>query len=339
MLSQTFQKSATLEAVLNRINTAITDLPGYQAEAPQLPLLLIFGCPRSGTTLLMQWLASLGCLGYPSNLVARFFGNPAFGFDVQKALVEFDKENQIGIPMVSEAYRSQLGRTSGATAPSEFWYFWRRYFVFQDAHQLSESELFAVDSRGLLADLGAMESAAGKPLVMKAMLMNWHIEWLMQLCPHFLAISTRRRLFDVAQSVLLSRETYGDSRSVWWSFKPPAYREWLDRSPIEQVAAQVVHIQSVVDGGMQALPSERKLAIVYDDFCSSPHRVYQQLSERYARMGYQLPELELSDHRYDARCRLRLSQEEASQLCDALRREADAINLEVDAAELSPLAS
>ena len=177
-LSQEFQKSENLERVLSRINGSIESLELYDCKEPNYPTLLIFGCPRSGSTLFMQWLAGLGCFGYPSNLIARFYGNPAFGCEVQKALVDHDKGNQIGLADQTREFKSSLGRTEGALAPSEFWYFWRRYFKFNDEQKLCDAELESVDANSLIRDLAAMEKSLGRPLVMKGMLLNWHIEYL-----------------------------------------------------------------------------------------------------------------------------------------------------------------
>ena len=67
-----FARDERYEALLERLNLALADidLPG---EAPQRPVLLTQGVPRSGTTLLYQRLAHTGLFTYPSNLVARFY--------------------------------------------------------------------------------------------------------------------------------------------------------------------------------------------------------------------------------------------------------------------------
>ena len=269
-LTEEFKKSENLEEVLSRINHSIESLDVCRPQAPQKPVLLIFGCPRSGTTLFLQWLASLGTFGYPSNLIARFFGNPAFGCEVQKALVDFDKGNQLGLADVSEEYSSSLGRTKGALAPSEFWYYWRRFFKFKDIQQLNKEELNAANSLSFLNGLGAMEQATGKPLAMKGMIMNWHIPYLAELSDKFVFISIKRDIFQVAQSILMCRELYAGNRNAWWSFKPPQYLEWLEMSPIEQVAAQAIYTQKAVADGMAVIPSNRKLEISYADFCANP---------------------------------------------------------------------
>jgi hypothetical protein len=284
-LSEEFKKSESLEEVLSKINNSIESIQMYPPQSPKLPILLIFGCPRSGTTLFLQWLASLGVFGYPSNLIARFFGNPAFGCEVQKALVDFDKGNQLGLSNLTQEYSSSLGRASGALAPSEFWYYWRRYFKFTDTQQLSEEELNAVDSKAFLRGLGAMESSIGKPLAMKGMFLDWHIPYLNSISEKFVFVSVKRNLADVARSMLTCRERYSGSRSEWWSLKPPQYREWLKLSPPEQVALQAYHTQAAVDEGMSFIPKERSMEVSYDSFCKDPESVFNSLGNMYQGLG------------------------------------------------------
>jgi hypothetical protein len=274
-----------LEEVLSKINHSIESLDICPPQFPQQPVLLIFGCPRSGTTLFLQWLASLGTFGYPSNLIARFFGNPAFGCEVQKALVDFDKGNQLGLADTSGEYSSSLGRTKGALAPSEFWYYWRRFFKFDDVQQLSEEGISAVDSQSFLNGLGAMEQAMGKPLAMKGMLLNWHIQYLNSISNNFIFVSIKRDLNDVAKSMLACRERFTGSREEWWSFKPPHYEEWLKLSPPEQVALQAYHTQAAVDEGMSFIPKERSMEVSYDSFCKDPESVFNSLGNMYQGLG------------------------------------------------------
>lgn len=319
-LSEEFKKSENLEEVLTKINDSIESLQMYPPRPPEQPVLLIFGCPRSGTTLFLQWLASLDVFGYPSNLMARFFGNPAFGCEVQKALVDFDKGNQLGLANVAQEYSSTLGRVNGAQAPSEFWYYWRRFFEFSDANQLSPHELGQVDVESFLGGLGAMETSLGRPLAMKGMIMNWHIPYLAKLSDRFFCVSIQRDLFEVAQSILICRERYSGSRKEWWSFKPPQYNEWLDLSPIEQVAAQAVYTQKAVADGMASIPSDRKLEVSYADFCANPSRIYSQIHEKYQSMGSELSPEYTGNECFDASNAVRLNSEDERALRRALLR-------------------
>jgi hypothetical protein len=260
----------------------------------------------------------LGTFGYPSNLIARFFGNPAFGCEVQKALVDFDNGNQLGLAGLTQEYSSSLGRVNGVLAPSEFWYYWRRFFKFKDVQQLNEQELGATNSHAFMDGLGAMESSLGKPLAMKGMIMNWHIPYLAELSDKFVFISIKRDVFQVAQSILMCRERYAGNRNAWWSFKPPQYLEWLEMSPIEQVAAQSVYTQKAVSDGMAVIPSNRKLEISYADFCANPSEIHRQIYQRYQSLGCDIPPEYTGDECFDESNDVRLSQEDERVLKTAI---------------------
>ena len=284
-IGEEFTKSENLEDALCRINAVIADESVNDAHELANPTMLIMGCPRSGSTLFMQWISELGCFGYPSNLIARFYGNPAFGCEVQRALVDFDKENQIGLALQKQEFDSSLGRTQGASAPSEFWYYWRRFFKFNDVQKLSQSELKSADFNGFIKGLAGMEKSLGLPLVMKGMLLNWHIEYLSKRCPLFFFVQIQRDLFYVAQSILESRERYCGSRKGWWSLKPPGYHDWLHMSPIEQVAAQVVYTERAVLEGMKQISTDRKMKIDYADFCMDPESIFREIAGKYKNLG------------------------------------------------------
>lgn len=317
-LSQEFQKSENLERVLSRINGSIESLELYDCKELNYPTLLIFGCPRSGSTLLMQWLASTGAFGYPSNLIARFYGNPAFGCEVQKALVDHDKGNQLRLGEQAGEFKSSLGRTQGVMAPSEFWYYWRRYFKFTEVQMLDEDDLESVDAASFVRGLAGMERALGKPLALKGMLLNWHIEYLSKICFKFFFAHISRDLFYVAQSILESRERYSGSREGWWSFKPPGYQDWLALSPIEQVAAQAVYTHKAVEEGISCLPEERKMHIAYAQLCSDPQSVFDELTHKYAQLGCTIKVGRDGWNTFDAREEVRLESTDEKALRDAI---------------------
>ena len=79
-----FQRNESLESLLNSLNEllgavenrAIESIP---ASVGDHPIIFIMGPHRSGTTLLMQWLASLGIIAYPTNVLSRFYSAPVIG--------------------------------------------------------------------------------------------------------------------------------------------------------------------------------------------------------------------------------------------------------------------
>ena len=89
-----FRKPEAAEAFLPVLSRALRvgelrceqDLPA----SPSRPIVFVLGAPRSGTTLLTQWLAASGHFGVPSNLLARFYEAPYIGGLVQRLLTDPD---------------------------------------------------------------------------------------------------------------------------------------------------------------------------------------------------------------------------------------------------------
>jgi hypothetical protein len=281
-----FKKDNRLEEALLDLNRLIGGIHSKDIQySKESPIILIMGCPRSGSTLMLQWLASLGVFSYPSNLIARFYSNPHVGIRVQQALLEYDPLNQIGFNQDNKVFKSSLGKTSGALSPSEYWYYWRQYFKFDDDNQkLSCSKLKAVDGEAFLNRLYAFEHLTKKPLILKGMLLNWNIPYLYQLNKNFLFINLTRDTFFNAQSLLLAREIYFNDRKKWYSFKPPEFKALMYEDPIKQVAGQVIYTQKAVQDGLLNIPEKNILNISYENFCSNPSEFLKSLIEKYNQL-------------------------------------------------------
>jgi hypothetical protein len=272
--------------LLHRINELLA-LPETQALAqftvPQHPLILIVGCARSGTTLLTQWLASLGCFGYPTNLLSRFYRAPYIGALIQQMLT--DPELGVGdelceLQQSSKSFSSELGKTKGALAPHEFWYFWRRFFPFGETQYLDEDTLTDVDLKPLLAELAAIESVFGKPLAMKGMIVNWNITFVNRLLPKALFLYIRRTPILNAQSLLESRKRFFGSIEKWYSFKPPEYETLKNLDPYAQVAGQVYFTNRAITEQLEVIDPARYLTVDYAEFCDSPGSLFQRLLDK-----------------------------------------------------------
>jgi len=317
-----FRKSATLEQLLAELNGLLAvcqEQVNRQYTRPRFPLLLIVGLPRSGTTLFLQWLAESKQWGYPSNIISRFYGAPYIGARVQQILIEHDYKNQIADFQKTEPYSSSLGTTRGATAPHEFWYFWRRFFpLAEDADVVPPAALANVDVARLNAELATLEAAQGKPLAMKAMLLNWHIPFLDTAFEKVLFVHVKRDPILVMQSILEGRRQNFGSEDRWYSFKPPEYRWLKELDPVHQVAGQVHFILKAVEEGLSQVAEPRKLEIDYEQFCQNPAEVWQRLQSRLAAQGYALEGTYQGPDRFEATTTVRVSPERWASFQDAL---------------------
>ena len=109
------RRTKVLEELLDRVNCLFEEAELReisQMTQPKLPVLLIVGNPRSGTTLLYQWLAATGLFAYPSNIMSRFYRAPYIGGLLHKIL----EKSNLTATSGSTLYISEKYFTQGAPA-------------------------------------------------------------------------------------------------------------------------------------------------------------------------------------------------------------------------------
>lgn len=292
MRVKNYKKNGKLERLLKELNELLA--PAEQAaiqdyRQPRYPLLLIVGGPRTGSTVMMQWLANTGAFAYPSNLLSRFYGAPYIGAKIQLMLThpEYNFKDEFEDFTRQLSFESDLGKTRGILAPNDFWYFWRRFIPNTEPVYLEEADLQKVNVRGFLSELAAIEAVFDKPLAMKAMILEQNLPFLAKIFENGIFLYLKRHPFYNIQSLLEAREKFFGTRQRWYSIKPREY-DFLSRleDPIMQVAGQVYYKNKIVQEGLSQLHHSRWLAVDYQDFCRAPARVFRQIREKYRQLGY-----------------------------------------------------
>lgn len=282
------KRNEQLEQLLQEINGLLAPAEAqvvYRYEKTRHPVILIMGSPRSGTTLLLQWLAASGSFSYPTNILSRFYAAPHIGAKIQLMLTRHDFNGEIFDFKETTPYTSNLGKTTGALAPNEFWYFWRRFFHFGEIQRLDDQALSQVDSGTFSAELAAIEAVFGQPFAMKGMIANWNIPFIDKILEKVLFISIRRKPFFNIQSLLEARVNYYGDEGGWYSFKPPEYPSLARLSPCEQVAGQIYYTNRAIEEGLREVGESRKLEIRYEDLCQNPEAVFEQIADKLRTQG------------------------------------------------------
>lgn len=283
-----FKRNSQLESLLFSLNTTLScaeeQLTATSTElGPPHPLIFIMGPLRSGTTLFTQWLANSGVIAYPTNLLSRFFGAPVIGAQIQLLLTDprFNFRNEILDFNSPISFESENGKTKGALAPNEFWYFWRRFLPFQELDWLPDEELFrVVDQDKLVSELTALTRVFCKPFALKSMILNYNIPFLNTLFKKAIFIQIKRDPVTNVASILKARQRQLGSANEWYSFKIPEYPFLKEMDPIRQASGQLYYINKAVTKGMNRLNESKKLIVQYEDFCKDPKQVYSQLTEK-----------------------------------------------------------
>ncbi len=314
---QDFKRNDRLEDLLSELNGTLgsaeagMDLP----KEPRFPVVFVVGAPRSGTTLLMQWLAATGLFAVPSNLLSRFYGAPYLGGRIQRLLTDpaFNYKEELGDPAEHVvAYESHIGKTKGMLQPNEFWYFWRRFIPNVDPEWITPEQEARIDHIGFRAGVAAIEAAFDRPFATKGIILQYNLAALQRIFPRALFIHTYRHPFFNIQSLLKARQQYFGEERTWFSVKPKEYQQLKDLDPVEQVAGQVYHTQAGIEAELAGMP-RNALSIAHEDFCSDPSSFYMRLAEKLAALGHRLPGTYTGPDRFGVHDRV---------LVDAARRQA-----------------
>lgn len=324
-----FSRNKQLEGLLHELNGLLAPVEADVVQGfkePNYPVVLLVGCARSGTTLIMQWLARTEEFAYPTNLLSRFYAAPYIGAKIQQMM--FDPKYSFRDEFVGLGghitFESELGKTTGALAPNEFYYFWRRFFPYGETQYLDESALQQVDGEGFVAELAALESVFDKPLAMKGLMLNWNIPFLASLLPRALFLYVRREPVYNAQSLLESRQKFFGDRQAWYSFKPRQYDRLKGLGSHEQVAGQVYFTNRAIRRGLEQVESSRWLKIDYESFCESPEVIYERIEDKLVLQGKQINPNYAGPMHFDSTNEIRLSRDEFDRLAAAYEEFGDA---------------
>ncbi|HED15616.1 MAG TPA: sulfotransferase [Gammaproteobacteria bacterium] len=280
-----FKRNLQLEGLLSLLNGALGGaekklLETASSFGPDYPLIFLMGPLRSGTTLFMQWLARCGIVAYPTNLLSRFYGAPVTGAHIQLMLTDprYNFRNEILDFNSQISFESENGKTIGALAPNEFWYFWRRFLPFKELDWLPDEELFrVVDQARLVSELTTLTRVFKKPFALKSMILNYNIPFLNTIFSKALFVQIKRDPVTNVASILEARKRQLGSENEWYSFKIPEYLQLKDLDPINQSVGQLLSINKALKKGMESVDESRKMVVQYEEFCQNPRQVFDEL--------------------------------------------------------------
>lgn len=254
------------------------------------PVIFIMGALRSGTTLFTQWLANTGMVAYPTNLLSRFYQAPIVGAKIQLLLSDsrYNFRDELGEFARQVEYKSENGKTKGALAPNEFWYFWRRFLPESNRDVWTDNELRqGMDTRTMLAELLGMMEVFQKPFAAKGMLFNYNIPFLASVLDKVLFVHIQRDPAANIASILEARERQFGTQNTWYSFKIPEYEQLKDLTPLEQAAGQVFYINKAIESGLSGLAEHKKMTVKYEKFCENPESIFNELKSKLALNGFE----------------------------------------------------
>lgn len=227
-------------------------------EEPQ-PQIFIIGLPRSGTTLVYQYVVHRLQFAYFTNGVGRYPKQPCLITFIQRILCGKYKSD----------FRSSYGKVTGFVSPREAGSFWCRFFdvdKYMEIDDLSSKEI---------SDLKRTISCIQKlffnaPFVNKNVKHMLRVSPLSKIFPNSKFLIVERCLKNVGISLLRGRYQHLSNPDTWWSVRPPNYEQLKVLPREEQVAYQVISLKKRMDHDLSKLPSNRVIRVDYNAFCEKP---------------------------------------------------------------------
>lgn len=266
---------ATLQMLNARMQGGDDEIVSLLPDQAAYPSILVLGLPRSWTTLCLQLLTTCLDVSTVTNIAARFWAAPVTGMVFSQMLDRGRRDT---------ALSSDYGKTDDPFGPHEFSYFWHHWFKMEEFPYDPVSVENAIDWVGFERVLGQMAAVNGKPLVLKAFDVVYHLPKVVESVENSLIIYVERDLEEVARSLLQGRLDYYGSVDGWLSMFPLNARDLQSRPWNEQVAGQVFELWKLHERQIARVDEKRVLRFAYEDLCSNPHDFIDAVIDRMANV-------------------------------------------------------
>lgn len=230
------------------------------------PQLFILGLPRSGTTLIYQYIVH--------RLNVAYFTHGVGAHPRVPCVVTWYQHNRYG--QYRSDFESKYGKVEGPVSPREAGTFWGRFFDLNN--YVDFEDLRQKDISVLQKTVACIQNIfGGKPFVNKNVKHLQRINAIAEIFPNSIFLVVERQLQDVALSVLRARRGSPCDSSQWFSVRPINYDAIKNLSIPEQVANQCKSVTEKMEQDLSLLPNERVIRIKYEDFCREPEALIKNV--------------------------------------------------------------
>lgn len=233
-----------------------------QVSAPTKPVVIVCGPPRSGTTLVAQYLINSLDVAYINNLTSVFPRSPV-------TVNRWWGKNSI---RTGGSYRAFYGKSRGFSGANDGLYIWDRW-LGSDRSAIPDS-LMEKSEQDLPAFFSAMQSVYDRPLVTKINRLNVAAHLVSAVLPQAFFVFVERDPVWLAQSLIIARERIGGDPDVAYGTQHPSA---IRGDVVADVARQVEFHRAESVAVMAKLPPDRFLRLRYEDFCRSPADLLEKI--------------------------------------------------------------
>ncbi|MGE0552593.1 MAG: sulfotransferase [Gemmatimonadales bacterium] len=297
--------SAALAALATPIDLALAPFERRRyrsATAPERPITLVCGPPRSGTTLLTQALIGNLPVAFINNLTAIFSRAP---LTANRWLSRIPQDRP-------KSYRSFYGRSTGLAGPNDGLHLWDRWLGSD--RTVAPGAIPGEAAEAMRRFFGAFEALYDAPLVAKNNSLNASAALVGEALPTARFICLHRDPVLLAQSLLLARrEIHGGDEA------PYGLSDGSESAdPIESVCRQVRYHHDLARRQLEALGPERFWLVSYEEFCRDPDGVVDRVAREILGLGDRAPWRDPALAPFQVSARRRLPPDDFARLETAL---------------------
>ena len=226
-----------------------------RAEKQDHPLVFVVGPPRSGTTLLAQYLINRLDVCYINNLTALFPRAPLTANRLFGRWAPLSKGSYT-------AYYGKSTRLAGANDGLHIWDRWLGKRREEVPRKLAESA-----EHSLLRFFDALRQHYDRPVVNKVNRLNTCAHLVAAVLDNCHFICLQRDPLFLAQSLYLARqEIVGDMNTPYGT----AHDNRVVQDPVEDVCRQVLFHERCAIAQQKRLGQDRFRIVSYEEFCDRP---------------------------------------------------------------------
>lgn len=280
------------------------------AKPSKLPLIVILGGSRSGTTILYQTLAHYLPVSYFNNLSASFPHSPISSARFFKSW--FRKKSS------SKKFSNYYGSVSGFNGPNDGFHIWNRW-LGEDRNAIP-TDLSAEIIGEMQSFFNAWHEHMGQPFLNKNNRNSLCVDLFREAFDHIHFVEIRRNPLYVVQSLIQSREAVQGDKHIGWGL---ATKDSSDSGEtfayIKDICEQVKEVETTLDEARARVPAGQYTYLSYEDLCADPGSMLTEIHQK--AWPIDAPKLELEGIKpLKNTNRQKLGDEEFQAILDNLQR-------------------
>ena len=240
-----------------------------KANPQDMPVLLIVGGSRSGTTLIYQILSQHLPVSIISNLVASFERSPITAYKLFHGVLRKPRA----------PFKNYYGSAYGHGAPNDAFPMWNRW-MGSNRNRIVEN-IGPDEQKNMRQFIDAWHQATGKPLLNKNNRNSLCMPLLRDSLSNVFFIEIHRDPIYVAQSLVFSRKAVqGAPERAWGLLGQEASDDGDPLSHIDKICEQVYAVDKIIKDGRSQIDPAHYYRISYERFCEDPAGVVKEIAAK-----------------------------------------------------------